>query len=151
MGYGGAYGDPALGLEILGASAQSLRGSDRQLVETQYTRERGLIMGFGSATVALNASATFSANPQVPFRPSSLIISATAIAGLTVDDIKVGKNSQLVTSGAVPAAAFGADTTFKAMKFDTAGPGIDVSVDVTDTSGAANTVAMAMFGVAAER
>lgn len=122
----------------------------RRLIREQYTEEKGLQLPLGRQTVAASTSAEFSNTPQVPFRPSSLVISATSITGLTVDNILVGKNGQFTASGAMPAAAFGADSTFKGMKYDTARPGINVVVQVTDVSAVANVVVMGMFGIAAE-
>jgi hypothetical protein len=145
------YGGVGQQLDILGAEAAAqVPPGRRAIVREEYTKERGLLLPFGRATVGAGLTADFTANPQVPFRPSSLIIGATAIAGLVVDDIKVGKNSQFVASGAAPAAAFGSDATFKGLKFDTAVPGIDIVITVTDVSAVDNVVSMAMFGVAAD-
>lgn len=168
LGFGGGGDDAGMGMmgaddyEILGARgrrgnklarlARALKlAKRRRLARRGFSRERGLIMGFDRQTIALNTTADFTANPQVPFRPRTMIVAATSIDGLVIEDIKVGKNSQFVTAGAVPAATFSTDATFKDFKFDTAVPGIDVVVTATDVSGAANTVAISMNGVAAER
>ena len=125
--------------------------SKRRLKRRGYTRERGLLLGFDSQAVAIGATVDFPANPQVPFRCKRTLIGATSIAGLVVEDIKVGKNSQFVSAGGFPAVGFAGNTFDQAIKFDTAYPGIDIVVTVTDTSGAINTVSIGMFGVAAER
>lgn len=163
MGYDGGGGGGGLGAddyEILGASRGSKlralaaalkRSRRRRVVRRGFSRERGLIMGFDRQTIAANTTTDFTANPQVPFRPRTMIVGATDLDGLAIEDIKVGKNSQFVTAGAVPASTFSANATFKDFKFDTAVPGIDVVVTATDLSGVANAVAIAMNGVAAER
>lgn len=141
-------GAPAAGrLELMGAEAEAAR---RRLVMRDYTQERGLLLPFGSTAIPLNGTVAVTQNPQVPFRPSSIIIQATAIDELTVDDIRIGKNSQFVSAGAFPASAFGPASTFKGISFDTAGPGIDIVIQMTDVSGAENVVVLGMYGVAAE-
>lgn len=153
MGEDDDFIDDALDGEVAGYDYEigaAAPRRQRRMVRRQFSQERGLILPFGRQTVALNASAEFTANPQVPFRPATLVIAATDIDGLVVDDIRVGKNSMLASAGAVPASMFGAASTFRGFKFDTAVPGIQIVLQCTDVSGAANTVAIAMTGVAAQ-
>lgn len=75
---------------------------------------------------------TFAA--QVPFRPVTIIIPAHLQAGILVSDIKVGKNSQLITPGAIPAAAFAlTNGTPIALRMDTARPGMPITISIANT------------------
>lgn len=134
--------------ELMGARRRRGR---RRLVRKGYGSARALLLGFDPIAMAIGATNDFTANPQVPFRPRRIIIGATSIVGLVVEDIKIGKNSQLVNAGAFPAIGFAGDTTEQLIKFDTAVPGIDIVITMTNTSGAANTVSAGMFGAAATR
>jgi hypothetical protein len=141
-------------VELMGARRRRRRRharGRRRLRRRHYSRERGLVLGFGTQTIAANTTVDFTANPQVPFRPKRMIVQATSVAQLDVEDIKVGKNSMLTSAQAFPASGFAAGTFDQAIKFDTAVPGIEVTVTCTDQSGAANVTNVGMFGVAAER
>lgn len=155
-GYQDLYGNSPLdgsvmgGYDVIGAQPPPPQQNRRVVMREQFSQERGLVLPFGRATVTASTSSEFTANPQVVFRPATIIIAATALTGLTVDDCRVGKNSMFASAGAVPASMFGADSTFRGLKFDTATPGIQIVIQVTDVSGSDNVVAIAMSGVAAE-
>lgn len=134
----------------------------RALVRRGYTRDRALLLPFGSilldpkAPVPTNR-ASILANPQCPFRPRRLVLSASSVGitnpidELVVNDIKVGKDSQLIASGGFPASAFQGGANEMLFKFDTASPGIDISVDLENTNASyAMTVTVGMVGYAAE-
>ena len=144
FGNGGVgYAAPVLVGAVPGSQGQV------RVVEQQYTQERGLLMPFPSTAVAASSIATATATPQTMFRPSSLTITATAITGLNVLDIRIGKNSQTVASGAMPAEAFAPTSTYKGLQLDTARPGITIDLELQDTSAALNTAVALMYGVAA--
>lgn len=140
------------GDELLGRKRRRRgRKAKRGLRRRGYSRERGLVLGFGSQTVLASTTVDFVANPQVPFRGKRLIIAATDLGGLNLEDLKIGKNSMLVSAQAMPASAFAAGTFDQAIKLDTAVPGIEITATVTDVSAVDNVVSIGMFGVAAER
>lgn len=159
VGWGQPY-SPARGqtsiegaLEILGAQNggnPNMPPPQHAIVEQAYSKGRGYMLPFPAATVTASTSADFTSQPQTPFRPESLIIQATSLTGLLVDQIRVGKDNQFIGTGSMPGSAFGATTTFKGFKGDTAWPGINVTVSVTDTSGTDNVVSLGMFGPAAD-
>ena len=92
-------------------------------------------LGFGSTLVKANSSANISVQPQVVFRPERLVIPASIADDFIITDIKVGKNSQLVSTGAIPAAAFtSARSEANCMMMDTAQISMFVTVSVTNTS-----------------
>jgi hypothetical protein len=141
-------GDELMGeLELVGRAAKRRK---RALRRGGYSRDRGLLLGFGSKDITSGDTQDFLANPQVPFRPKRIIIDpATNIA---VQDIKVGKNSQLVSANSFPAVAFQANAFDIGIKFDTAYPGIDITVTLTNNgAGTATGTTVGMFGFAAER
>ena len=96
-------------------------------------------LGLGNFTF-VNAGVTtnvFSTNPQKPVRPRRLWIDIARSAGASgvgvfVDDIKIGTKSMLAGIAAIPAAQFapGAFSTRYAL-FDSATPGIDISVTIS--------------------
>jgi hypothetical protein len=140
---------------LLGAK----RRAKRRLARRGYSRDRGMLMSLGTVAIAVGGGiGNFIAAPQVPFRPKRIIISANvagvaaALDVLVINQINVGKNSQLVAAGDFPATAFAADAQDIGVKFDTAYPGIDILVQATNND-AANimTTTIGMFGYAAER
>lgn len=143
-------------LEILGRRRRRRRRRARPRVRRRvarrgYTRDRGLLLGFGTQTgIAAGATVDFVANPQVPFRPKRVLID-TDQTPIEVADIKVGKNSQLASAGGFPGSAFQATAFDIGVKFDSAYPGLDIVVTITNNSAAAATITTGMFGYAAER
>lgn len=123
----------------------------RRVARRAYSRDRGLILGFGTqAGIAAGATVDFTANPQVPFRPKRVLIDTDATP-IEVADIKVGKNSQLASAGGFPASGFQANAFDIGVKFDSAYPGLDIVTTITNNAVGAATVTVGMFGYAAER
>lgn len=141
-------------LEILGRRRRRKRRrrrGRRRVARRGYTRDRGLILGFGTQTgIAAGATVDFTANPQVPFRPKRVLID-TDQTPIEVADIKVGKNSQLASAGGFPASGFQANAFDIGVKFDSAYPGLDIVTTITNNAAMAATVTVGMFGYAAER
>ena len=102
---------------------------------TSNATSKDYALGFGSTLVKANSSANISVQPQVVFRPERLVIPASIADDFIITDIKVGKNSQLVSTGAIPAAAFtSARSEANCMMMDTAQISMFVTVSVTNTS-----------------
>jgi len=116
------------------------------LVRQVPTRAREFVIGFGPLSVGAGATAIFTSNPQLPFRPSRLGIPAATAGGFSVNDVKVGKDSQFLSSGAVPAALFSEGAVGVAMSMDTCDIGQQLSLSVTNNGGAASTFAAGLFG-----
>lgn len=115
------------------------------------TKSREYPLGFASpAPVLAGASARITTRPQVPFRLDRLTVPSD-IAGLfTIDDVKVGKNSQFAAEGSVPARIFQENAVGVCLKGDTAQISMDVTISVTNISGAAATFRAAVIGPAVE-
>jgi hypothetical protein len=104
--------------------------------------EMMLPLGFGSFTFTAGGptSITLTATPQLAFRGERLIISSTATsltqgvdanALFTVDDLKVGQRSQLVSASALPASAFSAIAFGVRLAVDPCAPGILISLKIS--------------------
>ena len=121
------------------------------LKERQPTRAREYPLGFVSAAaVAAGASARITTRPQVPFRIDRLVVPSDLAGLFTIDDVKVGKNSQFAAEGSVPARIFQENGVGVCLKGDTAQISMDVTLSVTNISGAASFFRAAIIGPAVE-
>lgn len=116
------------------------------LVHNPPTQVREFIIGFGPTAVNANSTATFQAQPQLVFRGSRLIIPSTIANNFSVNDIRVGKDSQAVSANAIPAAAFSELGVGVALGLDTATPGILITLLVSNTTGGSQTFSAALIG-----
>lgn len=122
--------------ETVGASlARSIPGG-AQLMSRGPTKSRQQALPLSSTgNIAANTQTTVQNQPQVVFRPERLIIT-DANGNFTVQDLKVGKDSQFIASGTVPSAVFGAGAFGIRLKMDTCQVSMFVSVTVTNTDNA---------------
>lgn len=104
-------------------------------------------LGLGTTVLAANATAVITVNPQLPFKLMRL---STPSTNVTVDNIQIGTVSQFVAAGGIPAEVFAPNAIAVDLKGDTAVPGVQIQITVTDTSGAANTFTGAFFGLVAQ-
>ncbi len=90
------------------------------LRERQPTKSREFPIGFDSVTtIAAGAAATLTQRPQIIFRPERIVVPAAFAAFFQITDVRVGKNSQLVSAGALPAATFSENAFGVRLKMDT--------------------------------
>ena len=108
--------------------------SDPSPAVTSSEQPREYALGFGSTAVPGKSSANIGVQPQVIFRPERLVIPASIAEDFLITDIKVGKNSQLVSTGAIPASAFTSRSEATRMKMDTAQISMFVTISVTNIS-----------------
>jgi hypothetical protein len=104
-------------------------------------------LGVGTTALAANATAVITVNPQLPFKLMRL---STPSTNVTIDNIQIGTVSQFVAAGGIPAEVFAPNAIGVDLKGDTAVPGVQIQITVTDTSGAANTFRGAFFGLVAQ-
>lgn len=116
------------------------------IVHNPPTQVREFIIGFGPTVVNANSTAVFTAQPQLIFRGSRLIIPSTIANNFSVNDIRVGKDSQAVSSNPIPAAAFSELGVGVALGLDTATPGILITLSVANTTGGNQTFSAALIG-----
>jgi hypothetical protein len=115
------------------------------------TKAREFPLGFESAgVVAAGLQATVISRPQIVFRPERLIVPSDIAGQFTVNDIIIGKNSQKVSTVAVPARTFDERGVGVRMQLDTAQISQDIALVVTNISGADATFRASMIGSAVE-
>ncbi len=137
----------AVAVEVAAARAQ--RGTLLKKTVPQNSREYPIGFDSGSDVPGLG-SATLRQQPQIIFRPERLVIVSAIASFFNVEDIKVGKNSQTVASGAIPASSF-AETAFGVrMKLDTAQISQDIILSVTNIDAAPHRFRATFFGEAVE-
>lgn len=130
-GYGG---------DILGAVKRG------KFQKTAPNRLQRLALGIGVTAVAATSSAVVTVTPQVPFKLERFISQST---GLTINDVKVGTNSQFVGAGSIPVEIFARDAIGVGLKGDTAVPGVDIALYVSNATAGSLNLAGAYLGLAA--
>jgi hypothetical protein len=111
---------------------------------------REYALGLGSTSVAGTSSANINVQPQVIFRPERLVVPSNLAVDFLITDIKVGKNSQLVSTGALPAVMFTEQAYGVRLKMDTAQISMFVTVSVTNQNPAARNFQGGLVGPAVE-
>jgi hypothetical protein len=125
------------------AAGALLRG-----VPPRQSREYAL--GLGSTSVSGSSSANINVQPQVIFRPERLVIPSNLAVDFLITDIKVGKNSQLVSTGALPAVMFTEVAFGVRLKMDTCQISMFVTLSVTNQNPAARNLQGGIVGPAVE-
>jgi hypothetical protein len=110
------------------------------------TKNRIQSLGFNRSAVPANTTVEIVARPQVLFRGTRLLVGSSIAPFFVVDDIKVGRNSQFVGTGAQPAEAFRDTATGDNIALDTCRPGVDITLIVTNTDGTAKDFRASIFG-----
>ncbi len=111
---------------------------------------REYALGLGSTSVAGSSSANINVQPQVIFRPERLVVPSNLAMDFLITDIKVGKNSQLVSTGALPAVMFTENAFGVRLRMDTAQISMFVTVSVTNQNPAARNFQGGLVGPAVE-
>jgi len=111
---------------------------------------REYALGLGSTTVPGNSSANINVQPQVIFRPERLVVPSNLAPFFLITDIKVGKNSQLVSTGALPAVMFTENAFGVRLKMDTAQISMFVTISVTNQNGQSQQFQGGLVGPAVE-
>jgi hypothetical protein len=133
------------------AAAKILGRNALLLKETKPTKSRVFPLGFESdGPIAPGASVVIVSRPQVLFRGERLVIPSDIAGDFVVDDVKVGKDSQFVAEGSIPGRVLQENARDVAFQLDTAQISQDVSISITNISGAARTFRAALIGRAAE-
>lgn len=104
-----------------------------------------MALGLGVTAIATLTSAIITTTPQVPFRLERLVSTST---GLQVTDIKVGTNSQFVGSGSIPIEVFARDAVGVSLRGDTAVPGVDIALALSNPTGGSLNAVGAYIGYA---
>ena len=114
-----------------------------------YSKGRSQSIGFESLAIQPGATVDVPANPQVLFKPKRLVYTGPANTFL-IQDVKIGRSSQFVASGAQSADAYPPTSTVDNMELDTARPGVVITLRIQNISGVAADFRATMFGQVAE-
>jgi len=115
------------------------------------TRSREFPLGFVSnGQIAPAGSQNVTNRPQVPFRVDRLVVPSDIAGSFTIDDLKVGKDSQFAASGSNPARVFAENAVGVSLKGDTAAISQDVVIATTNIGGGALTFRASVIGPAVE-
>ena len=122
----------------------------RAVVPRPVTKGREYPLGFGPVTITAGSSQIIITQPQVPFKGRRLIIPSDFAGAILVNDIKVGKNSQLATSNSLPGRMFTEFAVGVDLSLDTAQISQQVTLNVTNISGASVNFTASLTGAAVE-
>jgi len=128
------------GEEIIGAPRRA------RIRNVRPQRLQRLALGIGVTSIAATSSSVVTVTPQVPFKLERFISDSVTLA---INDIKVGTASQFVGAGSIPIEVFAHDAVGVSLKGDTAVPGVDIALYVSNATGGALTLAGAYLGLAA--
>lgn len=104
----------------------------KNVVEGKYDEAP---IGFDSVSpVAPGARAIMRAQPQALFRGQRLIVPTSIARHFVINDIRVGRNSQFVAAGSVPAETFSEDAYGVRLKMDTCQISQEIFLEVTNIS-----------------
>lgn len=132
---------------ILRRAILAKRLRNAPLVHTRGpTKSRVQPLGFTREAVPAGDTVDITSRPQVLFRGRRLLVGSTIAPNFTIEDIKVGRNSQFVGTGAQPAEAFRDTATGDNISLDTCKPGVDISITVRNISGASSDFRATLFG-----
>lgn len=149
---GAAY--PVMARPPMGMSVPQLRAmypTGHLVQQQQRTKSRQYTLGFDSgAGVNAGAQAQITTRPQVLFRGERLIVPSDIAGVFTVDDIKIGKNSQLAAAGSIPARVYQEDGVGVRLMLDTCQVAMDVTLLATNVGGAPTRFRAALIGSAIE-
>lgn len=132
----------------------AIRAASRNAVmlkNIEPTHSRVFPMGFESpAAIASGDSVLIIGRPQVIFRPEYLRVPSDIAGDFAIDDIKVGKDSQFVAPGPIPARLLQENAIGSRMQMDTAQISQEITIGVTNRSGADRFFSAGMWGNAVE-
>ena len=127
--------------------AKLARARMKALRKVRNRQLRRYPLGLGATSIGAGATAIIAANPQLPFRVQRLVTPST---GLLIDNLAVGTVSQFVSAGAVPVEVFAPNSFAVSLRGDTAVPGVQVQITVSNPTGGALTFSGAIIGAVAQ-
>jgi len=111
---------------------------------------REYAIGLGSTSIAGNSSARINVKPQLIFRPERLLVPSCLAMDFLVTDLRIGRRSQLVSKGAIPAVMFTENAFGVRLRMDTAQPSMFITISVTNLNRAARNFQGGIIGPAVE-
>jgi hypothetical protein len=122
----------------------------KRLIAEEPTHERQFPIGFILENIQPNQEEDIEVKPQVYFRGERLALPPTIARFFDILDIKVGKDSQLAATGAMPGESFSALSVGVRMELDTAKPGIVITLRVRNVDTVAHDFKAVMYGAVLE-
>lgn len=120
------------------------------VVDNPPTNVREFPLGFESLSIAAGATIDIKQNPQVVFRGDRLVIPSDIAGDFAIVDIKVGKDSQLGASGAIPARTFQENAVAVRLLMRTAQISQEVILSVKNIAGVAKDFRACLIGTVVE-
>lgn len=142
QGYGG---------DEMGAGPRIHReGAQYIYIDEKPTKARRQYVPLGRQSVGANSVVSFEVTPQEIFQVQKINIASSNSAGdLTVNDITVGKKSQILNNGEMDVLCFAPDAVSSYVDFDAGKVGNTFTVDIENhTATAVNLAPMAIALVA---
>jgi hypothetical protein len=119
--------------------------------EEQPTHAREFPIGFSSDTPILALQDDeIEQKPQVLFRGERLAVPNSIVANFDIEDIKVGKDSQLASPGNMPCECFSNLSVGVRMQLDTAEPGITITLFILNTQNEGQVFKSVLYGTVLE-
>lgn len=130
-----AKGGPKAAMQL----PPGLRAALGRAAQIESYRGDDVIYGLdsGAAGIPATTTSTLSTSPQKRNIPTRLVVSQTVANNFVLSDIRVGVEPVLATTQALSMAIFVQDSTAPNFRAVVAEVGMDVSVTVTNISGAA--------------
>lgn len=125
----------------------ALRGNGAAVVTRGPSKSRKYAQGFGPTVINAGATVNIIVQPQVTFKGKRLFIPSDFAGAILVNDLKIGNTSQLPSSNPLPGRAFTEFAVGVEQDFDTAQISQQISLSVTNTSGAAVTFTAMLNGI----
>lgn len=108
---------------------------ERQVEQERLSLPKDTVVGLGSTSVSGNSGGNITVQSQVIFRPERLEVPDCIVQDFFLTDIKVGKNSQMVSPGAIPMSLFVDHRhRFLKLKMDVAQIAQFITVSVVNTN-----------------
>lgn len=128
--------------EVLGRHALMVR-------EREYDKSRMYILGFTFLQVAAGATQVLTAAPQWPFRPYRLVVPSSIAPLVLINTLNVGQQPAFAADGSVSAETFSEVAWGTHILLDSASPGINITLSVTNLSAGPLDIRVTMLGDAA--
>ena len=94
----------------------------------------GATLGFGPTEISCMSEVHLQTQPSIVVRPSHLYVPPNIADDFSIVDLRIGKNSQFISVGALPASAFSVGRGSPIACTDTATPGLIVTLVVRNES-----------------
>jgi hypothetical protein len=138
----GAAITPQAGLS--GRGPRLVREAPNRVMRRQFAPVPNTVVPAGGSTVV-------AVRPQRIFRADRLVLNSTTVPSfVTISEINVGAQPQLVNQGNIPISVFAANAFDTYLRGDTATPGIDITIRLDNSGGAPETVGGTFIGESVE-